>query len=74
MTYTVERIPPPETKLGPSLRQQVIRLKPGETFCAPDKTLGTLKVTVSHVKKYLHQDRRFTVRMTDDGPRVWRLS
>lgn len=72
MAYIETDVPPPLK--APSLREMICQLEPGQSLCAPDSSLETLKTTVSRIKRYYHPDRTFTTRKTREGGRVWRLT
>jgi hypothetical protein len=68
MCMIFDDTPPP-----PSLNRALRNLEPGKSVLADTYTLKSVQVMVSRFRAD-HPEREFTVRMTKDGPRVWRLA
>lgn len=70
MEITIDTKPPP----GPTLRELIAGLEPGQSLCSPSHSTRVARVTASRVKGS-HPDRDFRVKYeAGEGVRVWRLA
>lgn len=69
MEITIDTKPPP----GPTLRELIASLEPGQSLCTPSHSTKVARTTASRVKGQ-HPGRDFRVKYeTGEGVRVWRL-